>query len=131
MAYLSKRVVNITTVGGAGAATGSSTLTMPADMELVSVKADYHASTPNTADLTISTPDAGSSAGVILFEDNSTTDRRYHPRSPADKAADGVAITDGHVPIYLRKGAVVTCALAGADALTNAVVLSFIFKSIG
>lgn len=127
---LLKRTVNITTTGAAGSATGSSTTKMPFDGELYSVKADYHASTPNTADLTISTPDAGSAAGVIHFEDNSTTDARYHPRVPATKAADGTAITDGHLPVLIQKGATITCALGGADALTNAVVLTLMFKTL-
>lgn len=108
-------VVNVTTTGSAGSASGSTT-TEALFGELIDIYLDYHASTPATADVTISFAPRG---GNILVVSNNATDGLYAPRNTLVNNANS-AITNSHERFVLSGP--VTVALAQGDALTNAVV---------
>lgn len=138
-AWLERRTVSVPFVGDENDATGSATAgAFLQDYEVISVRADYDAAVPSATVLTVSSPDASANGGVVLAV-ASATDTRYHPRDVASKAADGTAVTDGHNPIVIPKGSVVTCDLTmtggvvGSPAAINlgtGVFLTMILKSV-
>lgn len=114
--------VKVTTTGAAGSATGTGWSTN-INGEILSIDINYHASTPNTADITISGVTEGATY-TIYNKDNSTTDVFVSPRAkPVDNT--GTAITDASAPFPVAGQ--VKVALAGADALTDAVVVTLIY----
>lgn len=108
--------IPVTTTGTAGAATGSATSDSTIMGFLVDVFLDYHASTPATADVTISFATRG---GTIATATSTATDILIAPRQGLVTSA-GVAITDSHAMFLLNDK--VTVAVAEGDALTDAVV---------
>lgn len=108
--------IPVTTVGAAGSATGSATSDSTLMGFLVDIFLDYHASTPATADVTISFATRG---GTIATATSTTTDALIAPRQGLVTNA-GVAITDSHAMFLLNDK--VTVAVAEGDALTDAVV---------
>ncbi len=108
---LRRRVVRVPFVGDENEATGSADLTgFFTECEVYSVQALYHSSVPSGSVLTISSPGATTATGRIL-QKTGNTNTRWHPRSTADKAADGTGFTDGHQPILIERGSTVTCDL--------------------
>ena len=115
MAEIVTEKVSVTTTGSAGSATGSSTSEVM-EGELLDVYLDFHASAPATTDTTVAFADRG---GNILVVTDSKTDALFAPRvKPVDNA--NAAITNAHDRFGLN-GAL-TVSLAGADALTGAVL---------
>lgn len=118
-----KKNLVITTTGSAGSATGSVTLALsrPAIIRFIAV--DYHASAPNTTDLTIK---ADTSAGATLFtKANTNTD--FGPVAVAtsgqDETGAATAATDvGSGGFAVTSG--IYAALAQADALTACATVS-------
>lgn len=108
--------IPVTTTGAAGSATGSATSDSTLMGFLVDIFLDYHASTPATADVTISFTTRG---GTIATATSTTTDALIAPRQGLVTNA-GVAITDSHAMFLLNDK--VTVAVAEGDALTDAVV---------
>ena len=107
----------ITTTGSAGSATGSATSPIITGY-IYDIYVDYHASAPNTTDVTIAygTP----AGGNILAKANSKTDTLYVPRKAAcDNAA--TALT-WYEPFYID--GTFTVAVAECDALTAAVTVT-------
>ena len=113
------RTLKVTTTGDAGLATGTKT----SDFELRpsildAVKVDYHASAPATTDLTIS--EAGGLGRTLLTLSNINTDGTYYPRHTTH---DNVGADAGSKAPYIIEGKI-TVALAGCDALVDAVTVS-------
>lgn len=116
---MSRQVVSVavTTTGGAGSATGSGSLALPAGY-IDWVYLDYHADAPGaTTDVTLAYADTPP-GGNILVVSNSATDALYFPRATAHTAA-GAAVTDSHV--RWPAGEPITVSVAQSDALTACV----------
>jgi len=106
--------VKVTTAGEAASAVGSAQ-TEALQGFLLDVFLDYHASAPNTTDVTIAYTERG---GNILAVANSATDGLYAPRQkPVDNANS--AITNAHDRFPLNQP--LTISVAGSDALTACV----------
>jgi len=110
-----KEIIKVTTTGGAGSATGSSSSKVLKGL-LWDVYVDYHASAPATTDLTISFADRG---GNILVLTDINTDGLYAPRMNTHNNA---GVSQGANDCFLLEG-IVTVSLAGCNALTDAVTV--------
>lgn len=109
----------VTTSGSAGSATGTGTLELPTHGYIEYIYIDYHASAPNTTDVTVAysgTPPGGN----ILSKSNSTTDTLYWPRASCVTNAAS-AITDSHTRFVACGDLTIT--VGDCDALTNAVTV--------
>jgi hypothetical protein len=113
----------ISTVGNAGAATGSAVLALPPS-ELVAVYLDYHNSAPATTDVTITSP--GNPASLtILTRSNSATDGWFYPKvQDHDNVAAAVVGSYSDPPIHGN----IQIDLAQSDALTNALVATLLVR---
>ena len=106
--------VKVTTTGDDAAAVGSPQ-TEALHGFLLDVFLDYHASAPNTTDVTLAYTERG---GNILAVANNATDGLYAPRQkPVDNANS--AITNAHDRFPLNQP--LTISVAGSDALTACV----------
>jgi hypothetical protein len=113
MSEIAYQRIPITTTGGAGAATGSGT-TIPITGFLLDVYLDYHASCPNTADVTIS----DAIFGNLVVKSNNATDVWLSPRK---QTCDPAAVDTGLYDLIPLKGEL-TISVAQADALADCVV---------
>lgn len=123
MSILMAQTVGVTAAGAAGSGAGN------ADSEsfkgsIEGVYLNYHASTPNTADVTVSDKRTGV---AILVKSNSTTDAYYAPRIYAVDAA-GAALTSNVTPDRYCVDQGVNVAIAQGNSLTNAVVATILYR---
>lgn len=111
--------VKVSTTGSAASATGSNSVAVPLG-ELVGVYLDFNSSTPATTDTTITSTGDGAGVGTTLLTiTNSTTDAWYFPGEQMD-GNTGSAITGAYQhPLVFGH---ITIALAGSDALTDALI---------
>lgn len=106
--------IKVTTVGENAAAVGSAQ-TEALHGFLLDVFLDYHASAPNTTDVTIAYTERG---GNLLTVANNVTDGLYAPRQkPVDNANS--AITNAHDRFPLNQP--LTISVAESNALTACV----------
>lgn len=110
-------VVKVTAAGSAGSAAGTTTTLEIVPGFLLDIYFDFHASTPATADVTISYATRG---GTIAVTSNTATDLFVAPRQKLVDNANA-AITNSNEQFLLDDR--VTVALAQGDALTDAVVV--------
>lgn len=110
-------IARVTTTGSAGSATGTG-YTEAFSGLVVDIRLDFHASAPATTDTTIAHDPTG--YGNLIVVTNSATDAVYYPRVEVMDAT-GTAVTDV-MEMYAVSGRL-SVALAGCDALTNAVVV--------
>ena len=111
--------ISVTTTGSAGSAAGTGTAAIWPAGYLEWVYYDYHASAPNTTDIT-GTMSGAMPGGTVFTRSNSATDALVYPRAAAiDTAAS--AITNSGERIALTGTLTVT--LAQCDALTDAVTV--------
>jgi hypothetical protein len=119
---LQSEVIRVTTTGSAGSAAGATTgLHMVG--ELLYLYVDFHASAPATTDITIT---AAGSGATVWTRSNSVADATVAPAATCVTTAN-VAITDSHRPLFIADHLTVT--LAQCDALTNAVVVTAVWRS--
>jgi len=106
-------VVNVTTTGTAGAATGSASVVIPGGA-LLDIHLNFHGSAPATTDTTVAMTN-----GNVLVVSNSATDALIAPRQkPVDNA--NAAITNAYDYFYVSGP--LTISLAQSDALDPALV---------
>ena len=117
--------LSVTTTGGAGVATGSTTSTVPVIGLIHAVYLDFHASAPATTDTTIATKTSPSQ--TILTVSNSATDAFIYPRAGAVNSSNS-AITNSFVEFAVQD--TVTVSLAQCDALTGAVVATIWYEEM-
>lgn len=115
MSEIAIQTINITTTGGAGAATGSGT-TVPINGFLLDVYIDYNAAAPATTDVTISDP----VFGAIVVKSDNNTDVKLAPR---EGTVDAVAAATGLYDLIPINSAL-TVSVAQADAITNCVTVT-------
>lgn len=111
--------IRVTTEGSAGAAVGSGYTEGPVRGEVLGVRLNFHGSTPATADTTLKTKGDSAASYNLLVVTNSATDGYFAPRVLPVTAAN-VAFTDAAAPYVVDD--YLELAVAGADALTDAVV---------
>lgn len=112
-----KGPIKVTTTGDAGSATGSNTLGHTLGrMFLVGIKVDYHASAPDTTDITIT--EVGGLGQTLLVKANNKTDTIFYPAPVMHSPTDGSELTDR--ALFMVEGDI-QVAVAGCDALTDAV----------
>lgn len=111
---IATEVVSVTTTGEDGSGTGSGTGNTLVGF-LLDIYLDYHASAPETTDVTVAYADRG---GNLLAVANSSTDALYTPRATAVTNA-AAAITNSHDRFPLNGR--LTVSVAGCNALTGAV----------
>ena len=111
--------VSIDTVGGAGVAAGSGTITVKREGYIEWVYHDFNAAAPGTTDVTgtLATTPPG---GLLWTSGNSATDALQFPRAAVVNTG-GTAITNTSAPILVSGP--ITVAVAQCDALTAAVVV--------
>lgn len=120
------RTVNVTTTGGDGSASGTGATAVPKGCELLAIYLNYHASAPGTTDVTVTA--AGDPADqTVDVVSNNATDRWEYPRVQVRTNA-GALVTGAYDKFVIHNG-ILTIALAQADALTNALVATCLFRT--
>lgn len=104
-------IVRVTTTGSNGSAAGSAT-SVALNGELIDIHLDYHATAPNTTDVTIAYGTPG--LGTIATNADSATDVLLAPRQELPSAS-------GNWELYPLNGTI-TVAVAECNALAPAVV---------
>lgn len=116
------QTIKVTTTGGDGAASGNADSAVIVG-EILGIFANYHASTPATADVTIKAVNPVDH-NILVITDNAT-DGYYAPRI-VPVTSSNVAITNAHTP-YIVAGKI-NVALAQGNALTDAVVVHILYR---
>lgn len=116
MAHIYEEVVEVTTTGGDGAATGSG-ISGELVGYLESIFIDYHASAPATTDVTIAFTTRG---GNIVVVTDSNTDVLL---APVKQACDAAAAAISGAYLYHLLNQPLTITVAGCNALTAAVTV--------
>lgn len=112
-------VIRVTTTGSAGSATGTGISELPFSGFVMGIKVDYDDSAPATTTVVIT--ENGGLGRTILTLGAANTDAIYNPQFQI-MDDDGVAQTL-YSPFYISSQSLLVT-IAGADALTNAVVVS-------
>lgn len=86
------------------------------------VHVDYHASAPGTTDVTIS--EAGGLGRTLLTLTNRNTDGTFYP-AVAQTDGTGAAFSPASYGLFYIEGTPLKVDVAGCDALTDAVKVSF------
>jgi len=124
MGKIRAKVVKVTTTGGAGSATGNAD-SEPFVGEIIGVYLNFHASAPATTDITITDKHSGVE---IASEDNAVADKYIAPVIFGESNA-GAGLTGDVTPQRYAVGQGVNVAVSGADALTNALVATVLYRS--
>ena len=130
MTILSEKI-KVTTAGTAGSAVGATNSDGAITGRILAIALDYHASTPATADVTITERIGTTDRQTIHVETDSTTDVvRYPRRDGEDNAEAGVEYSNNY-PIYepYVVNGQIRVAVAQGDALTDAVVVTVIYET--
>jgi hypothetical protein len=122
---MAEQTINVTTAGANGSASGTGT-SGPLWGVLWGVSLAYHASAPNTTDVTVSVTLGDGTSVTLLVNSNSATNVYKQPRIESSKSSDGSA-AGVYDPFYLC-GQKVTVSLTQSNALTNAVVVTLILR---
>jgi len=117
--------VTVTTTGGAGVASGNSDSSRIVG-EILGLLINYHASTPNTADITIKTKTGSVN---IYAKSNTTTDAFSAPVIFGVDAANS-ALSSDVTPQHYCVADKINVALAQGDALTGAVVVTIFWAPL-
>jgi hypothetical protein len=122
--------IAVDTTGSAGSATGSARTNHAVVGRILALQHNYHASCPNTADVTVTEQDGSTTIQTIHIETNSTADVVRYPRTPVQDAAETDVTYDGSNEIYepFVTANPIDVAVAGADALTNCVIVTVIYE---
>lgn len=125
MSTVEQIALEATTTGSAGSA--AATVVSPVftnGAEILRAWYDYHASAPNTTDVTLYETALGATLGAIDAKANSVTDAVRRPRvsSLQDLAGADLSANEVTEPYMIPAGGTVTLTVAQSDALTNAVV---------
>ena len=125
MAYY--QTVSITTTGSAGSATGTVDVSYPRGGVLLGVDINFHASAPNTTDVTIADVINSARSRTLVFLENANTDV-YVPVGEEIKTSLNAATGVYRSPAF---GPLLRVSVAGCDALTDAVVVSLLVEPLG
>lgn len=126
-----EHVIKVTTTGTDANATGSASSEVLVRGYLEAVQYDYHADAPDTTDVTLT--EASSMARTLLTVSNNKTDTVKYPRVALHDTSGTALTLDGTEPatgrLYLP-GVKVTVAVAGCNALTDAVVARLLVSEV-
>ena len=123
--------IKVTTVGSAGTAVGATNSASGIYGKIHAIYFDYHASTPATADVTVTERIGATDRQTICVETNSTTDVMRYPRRAVEDNAEATVTYDGTNEIYEKYvvNGQIRVAVAQGDALTDAVVVTVIYET--
>ena len=130
MAILSEKI-KVTTTGSAGSAVGATNSDAAITGRILALCFDFNASTPASADTTVTERIGTTDRQTICVETSSTTDVVRYPRKAVeDNAEAGVEYASGY-PIYepYVVNGQIRVAVAQGDALTDAVVVTVIYET--
>jgi len=122
--------IKVTTTGSAGSATGATNSNVSIEGKILAFRINYHASCPNTADVTITERIGSTDWQTIHTETNSTTDVMRYPRRAVEDSAENTVTFDGTNEIYepyVTNGQI-RVAVAQADALTDCVIVDVLYE---
>ena len=130
MAIISEKI-KVTTAGTAGVAAGATNSDAAITGRILAIALDYHASTPATADVTITERIGTTNRQTIHVETNSTTDIVRYPRKAVEDNAEATVNYAATFPIYepYVVNGQIRVAVAQGDALTDAVVVTVIYET--
>ena len=122
--------IKVTTTGADAAATGAANSERPITGKILKVRLNYHASAPNTTDVTITERIESTDWETIHTETNSTTDVTRYPRRAVEDNAEATVTYDGTNEIYepYVVNGYVRVAVAGSNALTDCVVVDVVYE---
>jgi hypothetical protein len=125
-----QQTVSVDTTGSAGSATGAANTPAPVSGKILKIRFDYHASTPATADVTVTERAGAVDWETICTETDSATDVTRYPRKAVDDGAESAVTYDGTNEIYepFVVNDYVRVAVAQGDALTAAVVVTIFYE---
>ena len=125
-----QQTVSVTTTGSAGSATGAANTPAPISGKILKIRFNFNASTPNTADTTVTERVAATDWETICTETSSTTDVTRYPRRAVEDNAEGTVTYDGTNEIYepYVVNGYMRVAVAQGDALTDAVVVTIFYE---
>ena len=120
-----EEVIKVTTTGSAGSAVGATNSPAAIEGKILAIFFDFHASTPSTADVTVTERIGTTDIQTICVETSSTTDVMRYPRVAVEDNAEAGVEYATNFPIYDNYVTVgkLRVAVAQADALTDAVVV--------
>lgn len=123
--------INVTTTGTAGSAVGATNSNAAITGRILAIALDFNASTPATADTTITERKGTTDRQTIHVETDSTTDVVRYPRRAVEDNAENTVTYDGTNEIYepYVVNGKIRVAVAGGDALTDAVVVTIIYET--
>jgi hypothetical protein len=127
MGIRTSRPISVTTTGAAGSASGNADSEEIINGKILAIHLNFHASTPATADVTITNKNAP--LKTLLVTTDTATDGWYYPRYIIHSEA-GVALTGTAGGDRAMHGIddYVNVALAQGDALTAAVVAYIVYE---
>lgn len=118
-----RQILGVTTTGVAGSATGSGSFARRVRGKLKNLSLNFHASAPATTDVTVSYVDHNGVTHVLLQADDGNTDLPL-PSIKRDTHDDaGAAISALYDDVEFQDWTTIDVAVAGSDALTDAVVV--------
>ena len=124
-------IIKVTTAGSAGSAVGATNSPAAISGKILAIFFDFHASTPNTADVTVTERIGTTDRQTICVETSSKTDVMRRPRTVVDDGAETTVTYDGTNEIYepYVVNGQIRVAVAQGDALTDAVVVTVIYET--
>ena len=122
--------IKVTTAGSAGSATGAANSTHVVTGKILAIYFDFHASAPATTDTTVTERKGSVDRQTICVETSSKTDVMRYPRRAVEDNAEATVTYDGTNEIYepYVVDGYVRVAVAGSNALTNAVVATIFWE---
>lgn len=124
-----RTTLKVTTTGSAGSATGSATTGETISGRIVRVDLDYHASAPNTTDVTLAEANDLIATNIVNKE-NANTDTTIYPTVQLTDNTGTGRTYDGTRPVvdYYPVSDELTLSVAQSDALTNCVVAEIYYE---
>lgn len=123
--------IPVTTTGADGSATGAANTDFAIIGRILALQHDFHASCPNTADITVTERKGAADIQTIHVETSSTTDVVRYPRKAVEDSAETAVTYDATNEIYepFVTSHKIRVAVAQANALTNCIVVTVIYET--
>jgi len=121
--------IAVTTAGSDGSAVGAANSSRPINGKVQAIWFDFHASAPNTTDVTVTERVVTTDRQTVCVETSSKTDVMRYPRRAVEDNAEGTVTYDGTNEIYEPYviDGYIRVAVAQCNALTNAVVVTVLY----
>jgi hypothetical protein len=129
MARVMVQTVKVTTTGSNGSATGNSDTANVVAGRILKLVIDYHASAPASTDITIATKSGTQPIQETIYtKTDSATDAIVYPRVTVCNNAGTAAVAGDNLWDNYVVSCLINVALAGSNALTNAVIVDIYYE---